>query len=161
MKKILIFSIILLAIYSANAQGVDIKDGVGIGSVKVGASTRKDVESKFGKPEELIKHKKYSTQMLYKEKGLSFYFCQSDKKQQIFVIEIRRPFQGKTLRGVQIGTSTREDVKKLYGDGNKKNKAREYRGIQFYYTPTKKDGDIVTEIDIYEKTGIRQCKVSK
>jgi hypothetical protein len=159
MKRLLL-PIILLAFYSANAQGLDIKEGVGVGGVKVGISTQKEVEAKYGKDYKLIKYKKYSAQMLYKEKGLSFYFCQSDKKKEIFVIEIKRPFVGKTNRGVQIGTSTRKEVEKLYGSGNKKYRGKSYKGIEFYYTPTKA-GEIVTGIDIFEKTGIRQCKVSK
>ncbi len=128
--------------------------------MKVGASTQKDIEEKYGKPEAIIKHKKYSTQLVYKEKGLAFYLCQSDKKKQVFVIEIKRPFVGKTSRGIQIGTSTKKEVEKLYGAGNKKYRGKEYKGIGFYYTPAKK-GEIVTEIDIFEKGGIRQCKVSK
>lgn len=145
---------------AAYAQGLDIKEGIGVGGVKVGVSTQKDVESKLGNDYQLIKHKKYSTQMFYKTKGLSFYLCQSDKKKQVFVIEIKRPFVGKTSRGIQIGTSTKKEVEKLYGTGNKKYRGKEYRGIEFYYTPTKK-GEIVTGIDVFEKAGIRQCKVGK
>jgi hypothetical protein len=159
MKKLLL-TITFLVAASANAQGVDIKEGVGVSGVKVGIFGQKDVESKLGKDYQLIKHKKYSTQMLYKEQGLSFYFCQSDKKKQIFVIEIKRPFVGKTTRGIQIGTSTKKEVEKLYGTGNKKYRGKEYKGIEFYYTPAKK-GEIVTGIDIFEKTGIKQCKASK
>ncbi len=159
MKKLLPMIIFLVAI-SANAQGLDIKEGVGVGGVKVGFSKQKDIEEKYGKPEQVIKHKKYSTQLVYKEKGLSFYLCQSDKKKQVFVIEIKRPFVGKTTRGIQIGTSTKKEVEKLYGTGNKKYRGKEYKGIEFYYTAAKK-GEIVTGIDIFEKGGIRQCKVGK
>jgi hypothetical protein len=159
MKKLLLTIIFLFAV-SANAQGIDIKEGIGVGGVKVGISNQKDIEGKYGKPEQIIKHKKYSTQLVYKEKGLSFYLCQSDKKKQVFVIEIKRPFVGKTSRGIQIGTSTKKEVEKLYGTGNKKYRGKEYKGIEFYYTPAKK-GEIVTGIDIFEKPGIRQCKTSK
>ncbi len=159
MKK-LIIPIILLFVCSVFGQGLDIKEGVGVGNVKVGISSQKDVENKIGKDYQLIKHKKYSTQMLYKDQGLSFYFCQADKKKQIFVIEIKRPFVGKTSRGIQIGTSTKKSVEKLYGSGNKKYRGKQYKGVGFYYTPAKK-GEIVTGIDIFEKTGIRQCKSSK
>jgi hypothetical protein len=160
MKKIFLLLVCSFAFYSASAQGLDIKEGIGVGVVKVGTSSQKDVESKLGKDYQLIKHKKYSTQMFYKSEGLSFYFCQSDKKKQIFVIEIKRPFVGKTSRGIQIGTSTKKEVEKLYGTGNKKYRGKEYKGVEFYYTPAKK-GEIVTGIDIYEKEGIRQCKASK
>ncbi len=159
MKKLLL-PLILLATYTVNGQGLDIKEGIGVGGVKVSISGQKDVENKLGKDYKLIKHKKYSTQMLYKDEGLSFYFCQSDKKQRIFVIEIKRPFVGKTSRGIQIGTSTKKEVEKLYGTGNKKYRGKEYKGVGFYYTPAKK-GEIVTGIDIFEKTGIKQCKVGK
>jgi hypothetical protein len=156
----LLFVIIFLISSSAFGQGLDIKEGVGVGGVKVGSSNQKDIEEKYGKPEKVIKHKKYSTQLVYKEKGLSFYLCQSDKKKQVFVIEIKRPFVGKTTRGIQIGTSTKKEVEKLYGTGNKKYRGKEYKGIEFYYTPAKK-GEIVTGIDIFEKAGIKQCKVGK
>jgi hypothetical protein len=156
----LLFTILFLTATTSFGQGLDIKEGVGVGGVKVGVSNQKDIEEKYGKPEKIVKHKKYSTQMIYKAKGLSFYLCQSDKKKQVFVIEIKRPFVGKTTRGIQIGTSTKKEVEKLYGTGNKLYRGKEYKGIEFYYTPAKK-GEIVTGIDIFEKNGIRQCKVGK
>jgi hypothetical protein len=159
MKKLLL-PIIFLFVVSAFGQGADIKEGEGVKGFKVGITSLKDVEAKLGKPDERRKHKKYSNELKYKDLGLSFYACQSDKKQRIFVIEIKRPFVGKTARGIQIGTSTRKEVEKLYGSGNKKYRGKEYKGVGFYYTAAKK-GEIVTEIDIFEKTGIRQCKATK
>lgn len=159
MKKFLVLLFFCL-ISGANAQTLEIKEGVGVRGIIVGKSTVKDVEARLGKPDKVVLHKKYSKQLLYRELGLSFYSCQSDKKQKIFVIEIKRPFKGKTTRGVELGSSIRKDVEKLYGSGNKKYRGKEYRGIEFYYTPTKK-GEVVTGIDIFEKSGIRQCKVSK
>jgi hypothetical protein len=159
MKKILIVYILVFA-NLAFAQTKDVKEGYGVDGVVVGKSTKKDVESKLGKNFIWTKNKKYSYQMTYKEKGLAFYFCQSDKTPRVFVIEIKRPFMGQTTRGIRLGTSTRKEVEKLYGNGNSKYRGREYKGIEFYYTPTKK-AEVVTGIDIYEKSGIKQCKVSK
>jgi hypothetical protein len=159
MKKIL-FLFILVLVGSAFAQTKDVKEGYGVEGVVVGKSTKNDIENKLGKSYTWTKNKKYSFQMTYKDKGLAFYFCQSDKKPKVFVIEIKRPFMGQTTRGIRLGTSTRKEVEKLYGSGNSKYRGREYKGIEFYYTPTKKD-EIVTGIDIYEKAGIRQCKMNK
>lgn len=159
MRKYVAFLILVFA-FCAYSQSKDIKDGVGVGDIVVWKSTKKDVAKSFGDDFVWTKNKKYSFQMTYKELGVAFYICQSDKKQRVFVIEIKRPFKGKTSRGIEIGTSTEKDVLKLYGSGSKKYKGKEYRGIEFYYTPTKK-GKIVTAVDVYEKSGIRQCKVEK
>ncbi len=52
-----------------------------------------------------------------------------------------------------LGQSTLEDTQKLYG---KSKDGLEYPGINFYYN---KYGNrkIISEIDILEKNGIRQC----
>jgi hypothetical protein len=159
MKKFIVL-LFFCFISNVTAQTLEIKEGVGVRGLVVGSSSLKDVEARLGKPDKVVLHKKYSKQLLYRELGLSFYSCQSDKKQRIFVIEIKRPFKGKTTRGIELGSSNRKDVEKLYGSGNKKYRGKEYRGVEFYYTPTKK-GEIVTGIDIFEKTGIRQCKAGK
>lgn len=163
---ILFIAVILLPLF-ALAQGSDkndanvktIREGVGIEGVVVGRSTKEDIEKKFGKNYKWIENKKYSYQMTYADKGLSFYICQSDTKKQIFVIEIKQPYKGKTKRGITLGQSTLEDVYKLYGK-NKTKDDLEYRGIGFYYNSIK-GKKIITAMDIVENAGIRQCKVSK
>ena len=134
-----------------------IKEGVGIEGIAVGKSTMKDVEKKFGRDYNWIVNKKYSYQMSYPQLGLSFYICQSDPRREIFVIEIKAPYQAKTSRGVVLRQSTVEDIERFYG---KLKSGLEYRGVSFYYNRVggKK---IVTTIDVTENAGIRQCRESK
>lgn len=134
-----------------------ITEGVGIEGLVVGKSTADDVSKKFGKSYKWIVNKKYSFQMTYPERGLSFYICQSDTKKQIFDIEIRQPYKGKTTKGIVPGQSTVEDVHKAYG---KRKSGLEYRGVSFYYAPFR-GKKIITVVDVVEKTGIRQCKVKE
>lgn len=86
--------------------------------------------------------------------GLSFYYCQSDKRKEIFDIEIRTPFQAKTSKGVTLGKSTLQDIYKIYG---KQTDGLQYRGVSFFYA-NYKGKKVVTVIDIVENSGIRQCK---
>lgn len=134
-----------------------IKEGKGMSGITIGRSTMDDVIKKFGKEYKWIVNKKYSYQMNYYRLGLAFYICQSDKKKQIFVMEMKAPYKAKTSKGIIMGKSTLEDVQKKYG---KLKSGLEYRGVSFYYN--KVDGkNIITEIDITENAGIRQCKVGK
>ncbi|MCS6874076.1 MAG: hypothetical protein N2Z23_00725 [Pyrinomonadaceae bacterium] len=132
------------------------KEGVGIEGIVVGKSTMQDVIKKFGKDYKWIVHKKYSYQMAYPN-GLSFYICQSDKRKEIFDIEIKPPYKARTSRGVILGVSTVEDVQRIYG---KSKDGLEYRGVNFYYT-NQKGKRVITTIDIVENSGLRQCKVEE
>ena len=132
------------------------REGIGVEGITVGKSTKKEIEKKFGKKYKWTENKKYSFQMTYPN-GLSFYFCQADKSQQVFDIEMRSPYKAKTAKGVILRDSTLEDVKKIYG---KSKEGLRYRGVEFYYE--KLGGkNLVTVIDIVEKTGLRQCKENK
>jgi hypothetical protein len=163
MKKFFIL-IFCLFVYLANFQ-IDakaqenynvIKEGRGMSGITVGRSTMDDVIKKFGKEYRWVVNKKYSYQMTYRN-GLSFYICQSDKKKQVFVIEIRQPYKAKTSKGIILGKSTLADVHKAYG---KLKSGTEYRGISFYYKEIGKK-NIITSMDVTENSGIRQCKVGK
>lgn len=132
-----------------------VREGIGIEGITVGKSTMDDVEKKFGKDYAWVVNKKYSYQMTYAKLGLSFYICQSDKKKQIFDIEIRAPYKAKTTRGIILGQSTVEDIEKAYG---KLKSGLEYRGISFYYNRVG-NKKIVSTIDVTENSGIRQCVV--
>ncbi len=159
-----------LAVSAANAQSTKqtdkvkvkvVKEGVGFDGITVGRSTMADVAKKFGKNYKLKAHKKYSYQMIYPN-GVSFYYCQSDKRQQIFDIELRAPFEGKTSKGITLGKSTLEDIYKIYGKkktvglGNKPEDLQ-YRGVSFFYVRSR-GKNLVTVIDIVENSGIRQCE---
>ena len=168
MKKTVLLLMILVGFISVNAQNkaktekavegyTAIKEGKGMDGVTVGRSTKSDIEKKFGKDYKWVVNKKYSYQMTYANLGLAFYICQSDKKQQIFDIEMRSPFKAKTSRGVILGKSTLADVQKLYG---KKKSGTEYRGVSFYYNRIG-GKDVISVIDVTENSGIRQCKVGK
>lgn len=132
------------------------KEGVGLDGIVVGRSTAADVIKKFGKPLKTVKYKKYSTQLVYPG-GISYYHCQSDRKQVIFDIEMRAPFFVKTGKGITLSRSTLEDVYKIYG---KSKDGLEYRGVSFFYAKFK-GKNVVTVIDIVENGGIRQCKEAK
>lgn len=132
------------------------KEGTGIDGIRVGKSTSADVIKKFGKPTKVVKYKKYSAQMVYPG-GISYYYCQADKKMTIFDIEMRAPFEVKTSKGVVLSKSTLEDVYKIYG---KSKDGLEYRGVSFFYAKYK-GKNVVTVIDIVENTGIRQCSEAK
>lgn len=131
-----------------------VKEGSGFDGIVVGKSTLSDVKKKFGRNYKLVKHKKYSYQLVYPG-GISFYACQSDKKQQVFDIELRAPYQAKTAKGITLSKSTLADVQRIYGknaDGG-----LQYRGVSFFYANVK-GKKIITVIDIVENSGIRQCK---
>jgi hypothetical protein len=130
-----------------------LKEGVGFDGIAVGKSTESDVVKKFGKNYKLKTHKKYSYQMVYPN-GVSFYICQSDKRKQIFDIEIRAPFEARTSKGVTLGKSTRQDIEKIYGKN--RDGGLQYRGVSFFYANFK-GKKVVTVIDIVENKGIRQC----
>lgn len=133
-----------------------IKEGVGIEGIKVGKSTSADVIKKFGKVYRWEVNKKYSYQMTYAA-GVSFYICQNDKREEIFLIEIKAPYKGITSRGVILGKSTKEETEKIYG--NPKN-GFEYPGVSFYYNGYGKR-NLISEIDITENSGLRQCDAKK
>lgn len=134
-----------------------INEGVGIEGIKVGKSTSADVIKKFGKVYRWEINKKYSYQMTYDRIGLSFYLCQADKKETVFLIEIKSPYKGKTSKGVILGQTTKEETEKLYG---KPKDGFEYPGINFYYNKYGKR-NVISEIDILEKSGLRQCDTKK
>ena len=127
--------------------------GVGIDGIRVGKSTRSDVIRKYGRRFKTLKHGRYSFQMKYKN-GMSFYFCQRDKRQQIFDIELRAPAKVKTAKGIILSKSTVAQVRKKYG---KPKTGLRFRGIEFYYA-NYRGKNVISVIDIVEKGGMRQCK---
>ena len=158
-NKILFLIILLFAGFAISAEAQTVKtakEGVGVEGIRVGKSTRSDVIRRFGKNFKIIKNGSYSTQLKYKN-GLSFYFCQSDKKQQIFDIEMRAPYRAKTSKGIELSKSTISDIRRIYG---KSKKGLRYRGVEFYYAKVK-GKQVVTVIDIVENSGLRQCKENK
>lgn len=133
------------------------REGVGIEGIVVGKSTMADVIKKFGKNYVKKTYEKYSFSINYPKLGLAFYYCQTDKRKEIFDIEIRAPYKAKTSKGIILGKSTLDDIYKIYGrsaDG------LEYKGVNFFYVNSR-GKKIVTVIDIVENSGIRQCTENK
>lgn len=142
---------------SNSSKGLKVvKEGVGFDGITVGRSTRADVIKKYGKNYKTKNFGKYSTQLIYPG-GISFYYCQSDKRQQIFDIELRAPFKAKTSKGIVLSQSTLQDIYRIYG---KSKDGLEYRGVSFFYAKSR-GKNVVTVIDIVENSGIRQCKENK
>ena len=160
-KKCFVLVILLLTAafgYGQSEKKLNIiREGVGIDGIRVGRSTSADVIKKFGKVYRWEVNKKYSYQMTYDSLGLSFYMCQADKSEVIFLIEIKSPYKGKTSRGIILGKSTKEETEKIYG---KPSDGFEYPGVNFYYNRYGKR-NLITEIDILERSGMRQCKTAK
>ena len=160
-NKFLLPATIILLAAAAYAQKTEkfniVKEGIGIENIKIGKSTMPDVVKKYGKKYRWEVNKAYSYQMTYDRLGLSFYMCQTDKRKQIFLIEIKQPYKAKTSRGITLGVSTKEETERKYG---KPRKGFQYRGINFYYNNYGKK-KIISEIDVLEPAGIRQCKDAK
>lgn len=160
-KLIIIFVLFAALAVSSSAQTAKplnvIKEGVGIEGIKVGKSTSKDVLKKFGSRPRRELNKKYSGQLTYDRLGLSFYYCQSDKKETIFLIEIKAPYKGKTSKGVILGQSTKEETEKIYG---KPRNGFEYKGVNFYYNRYGRR-NVISEIDVVESKGLRQCDAKR
>lgn len=134
-----------------------VREGVGVDGIRVGSSTAADVIKKFGKNYVKKTWGKYSFSLAYPKLGMAFYYCQTDKTQEIFDIELRAPYKAKTSKGIILSKSTVDEVYKLYG---KSKDGLEYRGVSFFYA-TYKGKKTVTVIDIVESGGIRQCKEAK
>lgn len=159
LKSCLTLAVLICSLFSitADAQSktnyIIVKEGIGVEGITVGKSTKRDVEKKFGKNYKWVTNKNYSFQMTYPN-GLSFYICQTDKRQEIFTVEIRAPYRAKTSKGIILRESTLEDIERIYG---KAKEGLRYRGVEFYYNKIK-GKNIVTVIDIVEPEGLRQCK---
>ncbi len=160
MRRInLIFVILLLAGLSLSVDAQRKSSykvavaGVGIDGLRVGKSTRADVIKKYGRGFKTKKYGSYSAQMKYKN-GMSFYYCQKDEKQEIFVFEMRSPAKVKTKKGIVLGKSVVSDLRKKYG---KPRKGLRFKGIEFYYN-TYRGKKVVSVIDIVENSGMRECK---
>ena len=146
---------VLLALPDSGAAQKRMKtavEGVGVEGLRVGKSTRSDVIRRLGRGFRLLKNGRYSYQMKYRN-GLSFYYCQRDNIQRIFVIEMRSPYRAKTKKGIVLGKSTLEDIYRIYG---KSSDGLRYRGVEFYYARFR-GKRVVSVVDIVENGGLRQC----
>jgi hypothetical protein len=127
-------------------------EGIGIDTIKLGTSSRKDVIAFYGEDFKLIAHNEYSYEMIYKS-GISFYYCYRDTAEKIFLVEILPSSKVSTSKGIIVGESTLADVFNLYGEIELSNTAddgvlaAQYDGVHFLIdTNLKKEkGQISTE----------------
>lgn len=118
--------------------------GVGIENyVTVNATTKTAIRTKYGSDGKEEKHYSttigtgtkslYSTELIYKKQGVSFYF--RPESDTVFCIKTFAPFKGKTDKGIVLGTSTMQDVANAYGHAewifSGKYMFLEYSGIDF------------------------------
>lgn len=89
--------------------------GLGIEGISVGYSTKSSVAAKYGDGYELIEHNKYSYEMRYVTKDISFWYRHGDPQQTIFALSVRPDSRAFTSRGIVVGSSTLKDVFKAYG----------------------------------------------
>jgi hypothetical protein len=110
--------------------------GIGFDSVEVGKTSFENIVSKFGKTYEKINHNKYSTEIFYKDLGLSFYFYYKKKLGKVFCIHLSAPFKGVTSKGIVVNESEMRDVIKFYGPphyfSTDTNSWNEYDGVKFF-----------------------------
>ena len=118
-----------------------VTEGVSYDSILIGKSTESDVIATYGKDYKLIKHGAYSYEMIYKNLGLSFYYCAADPDKEIFVVEIEPPSKAVTSKGIKLGESTFADVNELYGDGGDTYSEADYDGVYFYSGEDDEDED--------------------
>lgn len=128
-----------LPVSSANSRSTqwsEVKEGVGVGEILINRSTRTDVIKTHGRSFKLIEHGDYSREMDYGPMGLTFYYCNKDANQKIFLVELHK---GMTSTGIIIGQSTMREVLEVYGKPADDPECDEspceydYPGIQFYF----------------------------
>jgi hypothetical protein len=136
------FGLVLFACASVSVSSLaqsregDVVEGDHFEGVVIGKSTMNEVRAAYGEDYELVKHRDYSFEMLYKNLGLSFYSCQRDPQNEIFTVEIKAPFRATTSKGVVLGESTLADVFRIYGKASETSAGFEYEGVSFFFLKT-------------------------
>jgi hypothetical protein len=92
-------------------------DGTTLSGITVGKSTLEDVLKKHGN-NYVKNYNSFSTHIIYKTLGLTFYYKTNDRYKIIFNIEAKYPYKLKTLNGIILNKSRMLDVKKVYGKLN-------------------------------------------
>ncbi|WP_299335268.1 hypothetical protein [uncultured Psychroserpens sp.] len=172
MKKILSILSLLVLINCGSVNKYTqyehiITEGKGIDSFHINTINATDVKHKLGKDYDLIKHKDYSFQIVYKNLGMSFYYMQNDPEEQIFLISFKSPFNGKTSKNIVLNKSTMIDVVNAYGkpewftcNGCDTWKA-EYDGIYFEVERDKSLPQYPLNEDVHIKKKIIGINISK
>ena len=97
---------------------IETTDGMAVAGIRLGRSSASDVKRRFGQPDSVKQYGDYSTEMLYGQKGLTFYYLTNDKRKSIFGITVTAPYKLRTVAGIVLNSSTMNDVRNAYGDLN-------------------------------------------
>ena len=108
----------LICFALVSCRTAETTDGMAIADIRLGESTASDVERCHGPPDSVEHHGEYSAEMVYAQRGLSFYYRKDDEHKSIFSIAVTPPYQLRTVEGIGLDSSTMEDVRKAYGDLN-------------------------------------------
>lgn len=143
---LIVFILSVTLLIQSQPRPIYVTAGIGIEGIAVGFSTKKTVVAKYGNEDSLIEHNKYSYEMKYEERGLSFWYRFEDPEQKIFAISVWPESRGFTGQGIVVGRSTLKDVFNAYGKAefgtttNEKSWFVEYPGISFHieYKPNDK-----------------------
>lgn len=117
MKKPWVAGLIFGMTLGAGCSGpVEITDGKSLAEITLGQSTAADVRDRYGEPDTLKQHGKFSNEMIYASEGLSFFYRQSDAEKSVSSISVTEPFRLETDKGIVLNESTMQDVLKEYGE---------------------------------------------
>jgi hypothetical protein len=162
LKKLSPLAFVLISILAYGLQGAPARpalqhsgvafEGVGIDTIKLGSSSKKDVIALYGEDFKLVAHNEYSYEMIYKS-GISFYYCYGDAAEKIFLVHIQPSSKVSTSKGIIVGESTLADVFNLYEKIELSNTAddgilaAQYDGVQFFIDANLKEekGQISSE----------------
>lgn len=105
----------MLVYFLTSCSKIEITDGTAVAGIRLGRSTASDVKKSVGLPDSIIHHGVYATVMVYKKKGLRFYYVTNDAEKSIFGITVTAPYKIKTADGIVLNSSTMLDVRNIYG----------------------------------------------
>src|ERR1700750_3403456 len=119
MKGLAIF-FLLIIIVSCHQDKLSkasiVYEGVGVDRLTLDNLDEKKVTDYLGQEFDTIYHLGYSTEMFYKNYGVSFYFLLADTTHKIFAISFNKDFKGSTKKGLKPGTMNVGDMVKIYGE---------------------------------------------
>lgn len=92
---------------------IEIIGGKGFENYQIGKSTVQEVIEKYGNTFEKKDHNRYSTELIYKELGLSFYYY-PEESDTLIGIEFFHPFRGITDKGIILNESKMSEVEVAY-----------------------------------------------
>jgi hypothetical protein len=143
-----------------------ILDGQGYGPIKVGVSTRRQVEKQFGDGFKTSRSR-HIYRMIYEKLGMEFWYRPQDSKGLITNVKFFAPFKGATRRGISIGQHSMAQVIKAYGPphfytfSNEMNWYNEYPGIVFVIKADPKLKKYPLNREVHDQKRIQSIRVSR